>query len=103
MPVTNSYTVALKDSGLGLSILHQKLGGFLSFDGTFKDESDIMPNASANATTGMPGSSYPSAILFANLFAWALEYGAYNINPTYQVSTSHTVTYPTSFVPATKP
>ncbi|MDR2001471.1 MAG: hypothetical protein LBQ74_00405 [Prevotella sp.] len=104
MPVANSWTVALRyvngsNPNAGLSILHQKLGVFLSFDGTFHNGGDEMPNASANATTGMPGTSYPTAILFANLFAWALEYGAYNINPGYQVSTSHDVTYPSTFVP----
>jgi len=93
-----------------LSLQNSTLGVYMSMDNTFRGNGNTMPATSYDATTGVP--KMPSAgcsgtanshnsLLFANIFAWALHYGAYNIDPGYQVSASPAagVAYPSSFVP----
>jgi len=86
----------------------------MSFDNTFSIGS--LPTGCVDAATGLPVlsrspstpiASDSNAALFANLFAWALKYGAYNIHTLYQVSsTASNLAYPSDFsprVPSHKP
>jgi|GEM_PF-2540742 len=95
-------------AGNNLSLQHTALGVYISLDNTFNTAT--MPANSVNATTGVPilpiaansTTNSNNSALFANLFAWAVKYGAYNINTAYQVSTTPaSVAYPSSFVPKT--
>jgi len=92
-----------------MSLQSNKLGVYMSFDNTFF-YTPTMPVASINSTTGVPvlprsagtTTADTNSALFANLFAWALKYGAYNIHTSYQVSsTANNLDYPSDFSPRT--
>jgi hypothetical protein len=106
--IPNSIVTATCNSGNAsngqiLSFQHTKLGVWMCFDSNFNRTT--MPTDSYDSKTGVPNlptaSATNNSALFANVFAWAVKYGAYNTVPSYQVSAAPEagLAYPSSFVP----